>query len=910
MKLRQPQLFFTHTLFALFLLTFSSFVVAYSEYSSGCDNCHGGFNGDNYTSKTDGTAWNANLMNGHMTFVGNCDACHKDGSKGSVYLNHSIDSTLSKSCVGCHGRDEDVNGSCVNAGGMQVECGSGAGLRMVHETNVSAGLCSGCHSGDPTPTGEQDNPFYYGKTGVLTLNACNDDGTESRYGSYGLDNDGDGLADADDSDCQAAVNNPPTQPGTLSAASITSTSATVSWGASTDPDGDTITYQVDYRQNGATSWSSAGTTTSTSKALSGLTAATAYDVRITPNDGSVDGPDRTTASLFTTLAAANSPPTQPGTLSAASITSSSATVSWGASTDPDGDTITYQLDYRQNGATSWSDGGSTTSTSRALSGLAAATGYDVRVTPNDGSVDGPDRTATNLFTTLAGANSPPTQPGTLSAASVTDTSATVSWGASTDPDGDTITYQVDYRQNGTTSWSSAGTTTSTSKALNGLTAETGYDVRVTPNDGTADGPDQTASNLFQTTAPVQPGCVDMGALAYDDWTKTDAGGSGSLPAGATSADYVRCKSCHGWDHMGMDGGYVRRTRNADRPNAGAGDTDQTSRDISMAGRDDADVTADMIWHSGTGRLFTEGAGSWVPLDDSHTAANKAAHSAGYTLGNQHPDYSSGALTQDQIICLADFLNSPDADPSATFSNIDTGTNPVQYTIVDTADAALGESYYNAHCSGCHGDPAGESPVGSPAGGILAYLDGDGKFSEFAHKARWGIPNTTMTRSAIGSPDAADVADMMLWLQQLGGTGFAINPGLSGNWWGGAPRAGEGFLIDIAYDIFDQTQLVVSFYTYDDVGNQVWLIGHGAVDGDTVTMDMLLPEGAKWGDDFVPTDRVETPWGTGTFNFTSCASGHIALVPNADMQALGFTNLEYDINRDLLIPGIECPVSKP
>jgi len=910
MNLRQPPWVITHTLFAILLLTFSGIVFAYSEYSTGCNNCHGDFRADNYTSKTDGSAWGTSLMDGHSAFGIGCNACHKSGSFGSVYLNSSADPTFSKSCVGCHGRDQDVNNSCVGAGGAQVECGSGAGLRMVHETNVGANTCNSCHAGDPTPIGEQNDPSYYGMTGVVILNACDADGTESQFGSFGLDNDGDGAVDGTDSDCQTASNTPPTQPGTLSAGSITSSSATVSWGASTDADGDTITYQVDYRVNGAASWSSAGTTTSTSMPLSGLTAATSYDVQVTPNDGTDDGPVQTTANLFSTAAAANTPPTQPGTLSAGEVTSSSATVAWGASTDADGDTITYQVDYRVNGAASWSSAGTTTGTSMALSGLSAATAYDVRVTPNDGSADGPDLTTANLFTTLAGANSPPTQPGALGAVDVTSDSATVTWVASTDADGDTITYQVDYRPNGEASWSSAGSTTSISTTLAGLSSETWYDVRVTPNDGTSDGPDQTATSLFQTLVSEESECLNMGALAYDDWTQTDAGGSGSLPVGAVNADYVRCKACHGWDHMGMDGGYVRRTRTAERPNAGAGDGDQTSRDISIAGRGGENVTSDMIWHTGTGRLFSEGAGSWVPLDGSHSAANKAAHSAGYTLGNQHPDFSSGALTQDQVACLLEFLNNPSADPSAVFSNIDTDTNPAQYTIVDAADAALGESYYNAYCASCHGDPDGESPVGAPAGGILAFLAGDGKFSEFAHKARWGIPNTTMTRSAMGSPDAADVADMMLWLQQLGGTGFEINPGLAGHWWGGESRAGEGFLIDVAYNIFDQTRFIVSFYTHNDVGDQVWLIGTAAANGDTVTVNLLMPEGAKWGDAFNPADNTEVPWGSGTFTFTSCASGHIAVAPNADMQALGFTDLEYDINRDLTIPGIQCPISNP
>ncbi len=709
MNARYWQTDFHTSICALLLCIFSSIAFAYPDYD-GCKDCHGSFDNNSYTSKTDGTSWGRGLMDGHETFVGGkCNACHKDGSKGSVYLNFSIDSTLTKSCVGCHGRQQDVNGSCVNGSGMQVECGAGAGLRQMHESNVGVGTCKSCHSGDPVPTGEQNNPFFYGKAGVQMIDACDADSTESRYGAKGLDNDGDGQIDGADSNCQVV-------------------------------------------------------------------------------------------------------------------------------------------------------------------------------------------------------NSLPTQPGTLSASAVTASSATVSWGASTDANGDTITYQVDYRKNGDVNWSNGGTTTSTSKALSGLNAQQSYDVRVTPNDGTGNGPERAAFNLFQTQPPVQLSCVDLGALAYDDWTRTDAGGSGSLPAGESSADYVRCKSCHGWDRMGTDGGYARRSRTAGRPNAGAGDGDQTSRNISLAARNNADVTADMIRHTGSGRLFSEGTGSWVALDASHSAANKAAHSAGYTLGNQHPDFTSGALTQDQVDCLVEFLNAPDADSSAYFSTIDTGTNPVLYSIVPTANAAAGESYYNANCFSCHGDPAGVSPVGSPAGGILAYLAADGKFSEFAHKTRWGIPNTSMTRTVMGSPDATDVADMMLWLQQQGGNGFAINPGLSGNWWGGATRAGEGFLLDVAKNIFGDTILVVSFYTYDSIGDQVWLIGSGPVTGDTAVIDLLIPAGAKWGAAFNPADRTETAWGSGTFSFTSCGAGHISLTPNAVMLGNGFTSLEYDINRDLLIPGIECPVS--
>ena len=102
MNLRQPQQIITHILFVLLLLACSSVAFAYSQYSAGCDNCHGEFDSGNYTSNSDGTAWGTNLMSGHSAFGITCNACHTSGNVSDVYLNSSSDATLSKSCVGCH----------------------------------------------------------------------------------------------------------------------------------------------------------------------------------------------------------------------------------------------------------------------------------------------------------------------------------------------------------------------------------------------------------------------------------------------------------------------------------------------------------------------------------------------------------------------------------------------------------------------------------------------------------------------------------------------------------------------------------------------------------------------------------------------------------------------------------------
>jgi hypothetical protein len=435
----------------------------------------------------------------------------------------------------------------------------------------------------------------------------------------------------------------------------------------------------------------------------------------------------------------------------------------------------------------------------------------------------------------------------------------------------------------------------------------------------------SAPLLFMTAAAFaqdEPSdCVELGANVYQNWTKTDSGGSG-MPAGETSSDYVRCKACHGWDFMGAEGGYVRRSRKDSRPNAGAGDGDATSRAISTVMGGHAAATAEMITHGGTGRSYADGTGSWVPQDDAHSAANKTAHAEGYTLGNQHLDLSAdGAntndtvLTQEQVDCVVEFLNFADGDPSAYFSTINPAQNPVQYTIVATADADAGATFYADNCFGCHDDPATDhqgANGGHPDGGLLVYLGQDGKFSEFAHKARWGIPDEIMTRDAVGSPTSADVANVMLYLQELGGTGFSVNPGLTGTWWNAA-RAGEGFLLEFAGQPgqVDVLTMFASFYTYDSSGNQVWLTAQptepdlSAV-GTTVEVKYFITDGAMWGGDFNSADVNNQEWGSGSLVFDSCSSGSVSLMPNQAMMDMGFTDLAYDLTRDLLDSGIACP----
>jgi hypothetical protein len=54
------------------------------------------------------------------------------------------------------------------------------------------------------------------------------------------------------------------------------------------------------------------------------------------------------------------------------------------------------------------------------------------------------------------------------------------------------------------------------------------------------------------------------------------------------------------------------------------------------------------------------------------------------------------------------------------------------------------------------------------------------------------------------------------------------------------------------------------------------------------------------------DVNTTPWGTGSFTFPTCTAGSVSLTPNQAMQDVGFTDLAYDLSRDLIESGIQCP----
>jgi hypothetical protein len=91
-----------------------------------------------------------------------------------------------------------------------------------------------------------------------------------------------------------------------------------------------------------------------------------------------------------------------------------------------------------------------------------------------------------------------------------------------------------------------------------------------------------------------------------------------------------------------------------------------------------------------------------------------------------------------------------------------------------------------------------------------------------------------------------------------------------------------------------------------MGGQVWLtLETDTIEGNVANVNIYMPEGAMWGDDFNPADVDRVLWGTGSFEFPTCTSANIVLTPNQAMMDLGFTAQAYPLTRTLE-SGTSCP----
>jgi chitodextrinase len=272
----------------------------------------------------------------------------------------------------------------------------------------------------------------------------------------------------------APDNQAPSTPTGLYASNVTTTSVALSWSPSTDNVG-VNAYDVYLGSSLAVSSASPSAT------LSSLSPGVTYTFTVRARDaaGNVSQPS-SSLSVTTTPTADITPPSAPANLtwSADGLTVS---LTWSASTDNFGVTG-YELFYGSF------DLGTFTDTVLTLIGFKPGTPYTFTVKARDAA--GNFSVASNATTVLLAApvdTTPPTTPTNLTAVTVTSSSISLRWTASTDDVG-VVVYQI--LNNG----SVAGTVTSTSATLSGLSPNTSYNITVRALDA--------AGNMSAASAPL------------------------------------------------------------------------------------------------------------------------------------------------------------------------------------------------------------------------------------------------------------------------------------------------------------------------------------------------------------------------------------------------------------------------
>ncbi len=129
--------------------------------------------------------------------------------------------------------------------------------------------------------------------------------------------------------------------------------------------------------------------------------------------------------------------------------------------------------------------------------------------------------------------------------------------------------------------------------------------------------------------------------------------------------------------------------------------------------------------------------------------------------------------------------------------------------------------------------------------------------------------------------------------------FAISPGISGSWYD-AQQSGQGF----NFEVLANNQILVFFYTFDTLGNNIFLVGVGTIDGATATVPLSTTTGGFFPPNFDPSKIARNDWGTLTLTFTDCDTGNATWTVSGGSVS-GFTNGSLPITRVTSISSLTC-----
>ena len=125
--------------------------------------------------------------------------------------------------------------------------------------------------------------------------------------------------------------------------------------------------------------------------------------------------------------------------------------------------------------------------------------------------------------------------------------------------------------------------------------------------------------------------------------------------------------------------------------------------------------------------------------------------------------------------------------------------------------------------------------------------------------------------------------------------FSLLP-FTGSWYD-LEHDGEGFVISAA----GPDRVVVYWFTYDDTGNQAWIVGDGSFDNGQVNIEQaFIASGGVFGDAFDPDTVSLEPWGQLQFSL-GCNSGSVNYQSVLPQYGSGSQNLTRLTN----LAGLDC-----
>lgn len=294
----------------------------------------------------------------------------------------------------------------------------------------------------------------------------------------------------------SAATNTPSAPTGVSTA-VTQTTIALSWSAPSSTGGSAITsYTVGYKLASGSVWTSA--TAASPYTISGLTAGTAYDVRVAASNGNGTGP-YTTVSATTSAATQFTTPSAPQAL-AVDATYVGYTLTWSAPASNGGSPVfAYRVERASSSAGPWTVDADTSGLWFNKSVSLPSTSF-FRVSAKNAEGYGPPATVSTSIRT------PPGEPTSVTV-TPSATGATITWTAPADLGSPALSgYDVVVRDSvGALAWTGTGLTATTATAT-GLNPGTAYTAQVTAKNSWA--VTAAAAVSFTTTAqvsaPLQP----------------------------------------------------------------------------------------------------------------------------------------------------------------------------------------------------------------------------------------------------------------------------------------------------------------------------------------------------------------------------------------------------------------------